>query len=610
VTSNTTADLSLRIFVDGIPLPPDVSQAVRRIEVESQVNLPSSCEMEFADPELTIPLECGLEIGAFVQVRAVLGNDPVGSCIFFGRVESLEIQYENVGGKVSVVRAYDEGHRMMHGQKSTGYPLMTYSELAEVVGAEYGIVTLATPHPVLHQMIVQSNETAWDFLVRLGREIGYVVFVEVDPVLGNSTLIFGPAMPAESAPPPTGIEVSPLSFGIGDERVISVQAFVSGSGITSTASARGWDQTLGMPSVGESPTASETTLNSILPEELGLSLGGAGQYVNFRNLYGNEAEVESASFGLSTRMAGAYSNIEIQMRGNPSAMPNRALGLSDAGVLTGEYTITTTTHTFVPDLYGYRTAVVCSGSEDRTLAGLQDAAEVDDKFYGVYPAIVTDVEDPEMLGRVLLSFPWLSENYVSPWARVVQAGAGAMLGMQILPEPTDEVLVAFENAQLDSPYVLGGLYSQERQAPIPFSEVVQGTPMIRAYTSRDGHQVIFNDSPENTSLTINTTRGASCMIRLSPETGIEILTIEEQPIVITSASDITLNSEGEVLVNSASVTINGEADVSISAEGALEISAVGALNLAATTVNIEADAELTVAAPIVNVSGGIVNLGA
>ena len=607
--SNTIADQSLRIFIGDVPILPEVSQAVRSIEVESQLNLPSSCEIEFSDPNLSIPLECGLEIGSFLQIRAVLGDDAAGICVFFGRVESLEVQYENVGGKFSVIRAYDEGHRMMHGQKSAGYPLMTYSELAEIVGSEFKMETVATPHPVLHQMIVQSNENAWDFLVRLGREIGYVVLIEIEPP-GVPSLFFGPATPAETAPPPDGIELSPLSFGIGDERVLSVRASVSGSGLTSSVSARGWDQTLGVPSSGESPTATDGSLNEIVPEELGLSLGGSGQFVDIGTLHGNEAQTEAATLGLSSRMAGAYSNIEIQMRGNPWAMPNRALGLSDAGMLTGEYTITTAIHSYSPHSFGYRTSVVCSGSEDRTLAGLQDAAQVDDRFTGVYPAIVTDCEDPEMLGRVRLSFPWLSPEYVSPWARVVQIGAGAFLGMQIIPEPTDEVLVTFENGQLHAPYVLGGLYSQERKPAIPFSEVVQGTPMIRAFTSRDGHQLIFNDSPEDTSVTLNTTKGISCVIRISPETGIEIKTLEEQPILIESASDITLISAGEVAVNSASVTINGEADVSVSAEGALEISAVGELNLAAASVNIEAEAEISIAAPIVNVAGAIVNLGA
>ncbi|NDA12589.1 MAG: hypothetical protein EBZ15_08125, partial [Actinobacteria bacterium] len=57
------SDLILRVFVDGIPILPKFSNQIRRVEVESQVNLPSSCEIEFSDPDLTIPVECGLEIG-------------------------------------------------------------------------------------------------------------------------------------------------------------------------------------------------------------------------------------------------------------------------------------------------------------------------------------------------------------------------------------------------------------------------------------------------------------------------------------------------------------------------------------------------------------------
>ena len=46
-------------------------------------------------------------------------------------------------------------------------------------------------------------------------------------------------------------------------------------------------------------------------------------------------------------------------------MPNRAISLADAGLLTGEYTILEI-HTFAPNLTGYRTSLVCSGLEDRT----------------------------------------------------------------------------------------------------------------------------------------------------------------------------------------------------------------------------------------------------
>ncbi|MEI8261729.1 MAG: phage baseplate assembly protein V, partial [Actinomycetes bacterium] len=207
-------------------------------------------------------------------------------------------------------------------------------------------------------------------------------------------------------------------------------------------------------------------------------------------------------------------------------------------------------------------------------------------------------------------------EYVSPWARVVQAGAGETTGWQVMPEPTDEVLVAFANGQLDTPYVLGGLYSADRQPGSPWEEVIEGVPMQRLYTSRDGHQIIFDDSPENTSLTLNTTFGASCMIRMSPEEGITITTIEGQPVTINSDAEITINAEGSVIINSADVTINGEGAVTINAEGELSISAAslnfeseGEISMSAPVISLEG-AEISLEGAEVNVAGALVTLGA
>ena len=37
--------------------------------------------------------------------------------------------------------------------------------------------------------------------------------------------------------------------------------------------------------------------------------------------------------------------------------------------------------------------------------------------------IVTNVSDPEKQARVKVKLPWLSDDYESDWARVVQLGA-------------------------------------------------------------------------------------------------------------------------------------------------------------------------------------------
>lgn len=597
--SSNAPNLELHLQVDGVPLPDLVANKVRRVVVDSQLNMPSMAEVELVDPDQVVLEMAGLVPGSLITIRAVAGDDPVGSAIFTGRIETLEVRYDSATGLRSVVRAYDLGHGMINGRTTSSFPFMTYSEVADLLAAEHELIPTAVPHPVVHTAVIQSNESAWDFLARLGKEIGYVLHVRVQSLTGLSELYFGP-------PTPDGL----VETELGDEAIGSLSATVSGSGLASTASTRGWDQSLAMPAMGMAPPLTVTAVNPLLPVEFAAEFAATAQRISLERLAENEASAEAASEGLATRLASAYANLEGEVRGDPNIRPRSAIVLIKAGLLTGEYVVTSAQHSFMPAMGGYRTTFTCSGHEDRSLMGLGDGAGITmPRLHGVYSAIVTDVEDPEGLGRVLLSFPWLAEAYVSPWARVVQAGAGPMMGTQILPEPLDEVLVAFENGQLDSPYVLGGLYSSERRGAIGAATLVQGVPVKRAFTSREGHQLIFDDSPETPGIVVQTTFGASCMIRLSPETGITITTIEEQPIVINSAADVTINSEGAVIVNSADVTINGEADISISAEGAIEVSAAEELNLAASSITIEAE-DISLLAGEINIAGGIVNLGA
>jgi hypothetical protein len=619
-----SAGVELRVYVDEVPLLESSTARVRNITVESQFFLPSLCEIELVDNEVMELEQARLIPGALVQIRAMASEDPTGMVIFSGKIESVELRYENTSGVRSIVRAYDVAHKMMHGRKTRGFPMSIYSEVVSAVALEHGIEVVAEPTEVVFPSVVQANESDWDFLCRLAREVGMVLYVSVDPELGIQYLNFSLMAPAESAPPAVGGEGSPYSFEIGGESLITLRATATASGLTAIASSRGWDQTLATPGIGEGPTGGDAALNTLPPAALAAEFAGSQQIVSLEKFGINEAAVEAASVGLGQRMAGAYSNIEAIVRGNPFLHPNVAISIGKASNLTGDYTISAVTHTFEPAVFGYRTSFSCAGFEDRTLTGLQDAAELAGRLTGVYPAIVTDVEDPEQLSRVLLSFPWLDESYVSTYARVVQVGAGPGLGMQILPDPGDEVLVAFQNGQLDSPYVLGGLYSAERMGAVPPEILVEGTTMVRAFTSRDGHQILFNDNPEDTSVTLQTTFGASCIIRMSPEEGILITTIDGQPIILSSDAEVTVNAGGMVEVNATDVNITGEAsilmaapEVSITSEGDLNITSGGELALTGMSITISSGAEVNMAAEAINLeageiglAGGIVSLGA
>src|ERR1700760_115671 len=89
----------------------------------------------------------------------------------------------------------------------------------------------------------------------------------------------------------------------------------------------------------------------------------------------------------------------------------------------------------------------------------ETASTGDAKMYGVEVAIVTNVQDPDKLGRIKVCFPRLPRKPESDWVRVVQRAAGAGRGFSWLPEVADEVLVAFERGGAQRPYVVGALWN-------------------------------------------------------------------------------------------------------------------------------------------------------
>lgn len=95
------------------------------------------------------------------------------------------------------------------------------------------------------------------------------------------------------------------------------------------------------------------------------------------------------------------------------------------------------------------------------LSVLQDdeVEEMKRRIGGVAPAIVTDNEDPEGLGRIRVMYPWMAGNQQSYWARVARPFAGSARGDWNPPQINDEVLVCFELGHIDKPYIVGVLWN-------------------------------------------------------------------------------------------------------------------------------------------------------
>ncbi len=89
-------------------------------------------------------------------------------------------------------------------------------------------------------------------------------------------------------------------------------------------------------------------------------------------------------------------------------------------------------------------------------------------WYGVFPALVTDVKDPDGQGRVKISLPWSPDTDGSryeAWARLATMMGGNNRGSWFVPDVNDEVLVAFEAGNPRRPYIVGCLWNGKDAPP-------------------------------------------------------------------------------------------------------------------------------------------------
>jgi uncharacterized protein involved in type VI secretion and phage assembly len=196
------------------------------------------------------------------------------------------------------------------------------------------------------------------------------------------------------------------------------------------------------------------------------------------------------------------------------------------------------------------------------------------RFYGVVVGVVSNNRDPDGQHRVKLRFPWLSLDHESHWARVVSAMAGKGRGAYFLPEPDDEVLVAFEHGSLEHPYVIGALWNGKDTPP---EDNGDGKNDNRAIHSRSGHVIRLCD-----------TDGAE-RLELIDKTGHNkiVITSSDNKISIEAQGDIAIKSStGKVTIEGVGVEITSTTGVKIQAQTTLDASATGQTNIKGVMVNI------------------------
>ncbi len=229
-------------------------------------------------------------------------------------------------------------------------------------------------------------------------------------------------------------------------------------------------------------------------------------------------------------------------------------------------------------------------------------------FYGVCPAVVTNIKDPDNLSRVKVKLLNLDlPDYETDFIRVMTPMSGSGWGALFFPNVGDEVLVAFCGGDISRAYVLGSLWNKNFKPP---NEIKEENP-IRMIQTKAGHKLIFDDSDGKENIEIQTKgdldilmddekkkiiirdKGKKNTITLDSDNGAINIQADKKvnisagstKIILESGGNLSMNSDSKASVKSSKITINGDS-TEVKASGAMTVSSGGQTTVKGSIVKI------------------------
>lgn len=556
-----------RLVIDGRPLDPALQANLARVEVDERRGLPTMVTVVLRDAGRDVLDKAGVAIGTPLEVQAGPLGESATEVIAQVEVVTLEATYSDRASTVTV-RAYDASHRLHRFRRTRSWTDVTDGDVVRRVAEDAGLQVGTVDDPgVVHIHLAQLDQTDWDFLAARARDAGRVLRV------AGARLELVPPEQAGAAPEPGRLSSQRAGQLVLGSTVESLHARVTSAELPARVEVRGWATDTKAPVVASAPVTATGIDIGAVPADLARATGSAVLMVADRAM-GDQGEADATATALAEVAGATFAGARAVCVGDPRLRVGSAVSIGLAGALfSGRWTVTSARHTF--DAGGYRTTVDLGTSPEPGPGRRERAGRA--SLEGPVPAVVTDVADASGHARVRVGLPWLSEEYVSDWVRVVLPGAGAGRGLLALPEVDDEVLLAFEQGDVRRPYVLGGIYNGADAPPLDAGDVddTAGEVRLRGWVSRLGHQVVLDDGTAEPGIRLVTGK-AGVRIALDDATG---------ALTVQAEGDIEVSCDAAVSVRGRTVQVTGDQEVSIKAPN-VSVEADGTLTLRGGVVKI------------------------
>ncbi|HZU69819.1 MAG TPA: phage baseplate assembly protein V [Ktedonobacteraceae bacterium] len=414
----------IQVEAEGVPLTAGELYALAEIRVQQRLSLPALCELAFSDVPGPLTGARRFEPGTALRVMVIGQQEP----LFVGQVTAVEYCYGPTGDREIRVRGYDLLHRLRKRQPVRAHVQVTTRDLAQELVADLGLTVQAAESGPLWTRLMQYRQSDLELLQEVAERCGLYLAVR-----GNTLHLLTLQ----------GIgEAVPLALG---ETLLEARIEVNADAACRSVTAVGWDTSRIETHEGQ---VSQARIGRVVSEEvLPARVGGSGK----RELVdegtpGDDHATALAQAELDQRLARevifwgvAEGNTRLQV-----GTPVEVTGVVDS--VAGRYVLSSVTHT-IDGQKGFLSEI----------SSAPPARRPEMRGSAVAPGVVTQIDDPEKLGRVRVSLPTYG-NLETDWMGVLSAGAGTGKGFMTLPDIGDHVLVLFAHEDPGQGIVLGGLY--------------------------------------------------------------------------------------------------------------------------------------------------------
>lgn len=483
------------------------------------------------------------------SIRLDAGGVDRQETLFEGSIIGLRILTGKDFRSYMMVECRDCAYAATQGRKNRIFEKKKDSDIIKEILKEYGSVDVdATTYQ--HPTLVQYYCSDWDFALSRADACGLFVFTEGDKIKVKK-------------PEVSGSPVLTVTYG---EDITAFDLELTADDQFTQYEAVSWSPNTQKAVKVSASSPSLNKQGDLQPK----SIASGSSMLLQTDAPTEEKALKQWADGMALKAALARYQGSVSFYGSAKVKPGCIIELKGLGKrFNGNLFVGSVTHTIednewfteagagVPAMNITDEPDVVSPPASGYLPGLQ----------GLHAAVVKKLDgDPQKEYRLQVELPWLDGKSKLLWARLATMYATGGMGTFFLPEPGDEVLVGFMNADPTHPVILGSLYGAKHKPPFEY-EAKNNT---KAIVTREKLRIEFDEEKKVITVatpgknTLEISDDGKC-IRLADQHKNEIK-MDSGGITLTSAKDIKLKAKGGITMD-ATMKISGTAKQDVSLEG-------------------------------------------